>query len=273
MAKPRQPKSRLARQPNRRIGRPGGASRAFATPADQILLYGLHPVEAALANPSRPVSRLLATPNAAQRLGPAVAARGLACETVSPKQLDRLLGPETVHQGVALEVGPLPPHSISELPGKGVVLVLDQITDPHNVGALLRSAAAFGAEALIMQQRHSPPLGGTLAKAASGALDVVPVILAGNLAAALQDLKQRGFWLIGLAEEADSDLENATPQPPLALLLGAEGRGLRRLTRDHCDQLCRISTATALASLNVSNAGAIALHWAHMPSGPARQEK
>jgi 23S rRNA (guanosine2251-2'-O)-methyltransferase len=167
-----------------------------------------------------------------------------------------------VHQGVALEAEPLPPVALDDIGASGMLLVLDQITDPQNVGALLRSAAAFGAAGLIMTERHSPPLHGVLAKAASGALDLVPVILVKNLAQSLAELGERGFLRVGLAEEGAQALETASLTRPLALVLGAEGKGLRQLTRQHCDLVCRISTQSALTSLNVSNAAAVALHWA-----------
>ncbi|MEG6509829.1 23S rRNA (guanosine(2251)-2'-O)-methyltransferase RlmB [Methyloligella sp. 2.7D] len=227
-----------------------------------MLLYGIHPVEAALRNFDRPVHRLIATPNASQRLQEAIEQRKIPVETAPPKQLDKLVGPDAVHQGVILEAGPLPERSLDEIDGSDLVLVLDQLTDPHNVGALLRSAAAFGAGAVIMQERHSPPLNGTLAKSASGGLDLVPVIFVGNLAQSLQAIRKKGFWLVGLAEQGATALEGETPPSSVALVLGAEGKGLRQLTRETCDQLCRISTEDSLASLNVSNAGAIALHWA-----------
>jgi 23S rRNA (guanosine2251-2'-O)-methyltransferase len=225
-------------------------------------LYGLHAVEAALANPRRTVTRVLATENAAHRLGPLLAKRGLTPEAATPRDLDRLLGPDAVHQGVALEAEPLPPVVLDDADPTGMLLVLDQVTDPHNVGAVLRSAAAFGAAGLVMTERHSPPLHGVLAKAASGALDLVPVILVKNLAQSLAQLGERGFLRVGLAEEGAEALETASLTRPLALVLGAEGRGLRQLTREHCDLVCRISTQNALASLNVSNAAAVALHWA-----------
>jgi 23S rRNA (guanosine2251-2'-O)-methyltransferase len=167
-----------------------------------------------------------------------------------------------VHQGVVLETEPLPTVELADVPPEGILLVLDQVTDPQNVGAVLRSAAAFGAAGVVMPDRHTPPLTGVLAKAASGALDIVPVILVGNLAQALARLGEAGFLRVGLAEEGAEPLEAAMLTLPLALMLGAEGKGLRQLTREHCDRLCRISTKGALVSLNVSNAAAIALHWA-----------
>jgi 23S rRNA (guanosine2251-2'-O)-methyltransferase len=219
-------------------------------------------VEAALANPRRPLVKLLATENAAQRLGPLLAKRGLKPEPTTPKDLDRLLGADAVHQGVMLEAGALPFVTLDDVDANGILLVLDQVTDPQNVGAALRSSAAFGAAGLVMTERHSPPLHGVLAKAASGALDIVPVILVKNLAQALSELGERGVLRVGLAEEANEALEAAPLTRPLALVLGAEGKGLRQLTREHCDRLCRISTTNALASLNVSNAATVALHWA-----------
>jgi len=246
----------------RRANRPGN-SRSRQDGPERLRLFGLHAAEAALANPRRKVVRLLATENAAQKLASLLAKRGLTPEPASPKDLDRLLGADTVHQGVVLDVEPLPPLALEDVDAGGLLLVLDQVTDPQNVGAALRSAAAFGASGLLMTERHSPPLSGALAKAASGALDLVPVILVKNLAQSLAELGNRGFLRVGLAEEASMALENAHLTRPLALVLGAEGKGLRHLTREHCDLICRISTASRFASLNVSNAAAIALHWAN----------
>lgn len=232
--------------------------------SDKVVLYGLHAAEAALANPNRTLLRAVATENAAQRLAPLLAKRRLKAEPAIPRDLDRMLGADTVHQGVLLEAEPLPPVALDEVDPEGILLVLDQVTDPQNVGAALRSAAAFGVAGVVMTERHSPPFSGALAKAASGALDIVPVVLVKNLAQTLAELGERGVMRVGLAEEADTTLEAAPLTRPLALVLGAEGRGLRRLTREHCDLVCRISTKSALASLNISNAAAIALHWASL---------
>lgn len=246
----------------------GGGHRprkpAKSSDSDRVQLFGLHAVEAALANDRRPVYAMQATENAAHKLAPLIAKRGLDPTRVLPKALDRQLGADTVHQGVLLEAGPLDSLTLDDLDLSGTVLVLDQVTDPHNVGAALRSAAAFGAKGLVMTQRHSPPLGGVLAKAASGALDLIPIVQVRNLAEGLADLRARGVTLLGMAEEAETALEDVALTNPLALVLGAEGRGLRQLTRERCDVLCRISTASTLASLNVSNAAAIALHWARV---------
>jgi 23S rRNA (guanosine2251-2'-O)-methyltransferase len=241
-------------------GRPGKPRRT--ADSDRILLYGIHAVEAALGNPLRTIGRLLATENAVRRLETALTARGVKAEDALPKQLDRLLGSDAVHQGVVLESEPLPPVALEDVPPEGILLVLDQVTDPQNVGAVLRSAAAFGAAGVVLPERHTPPLTGALAKAASGALDIVPVILIGNLAQSLAQLGEAGFLRVGLAEEGAEPLETTSLTLPLALVLGAEGKGLRQLTRESCDRLCRISTKGPLASLNVSNAAAIALHWA-----------
>jgi 23S rRNA (guanosine2251-2'-O)-methyltransferase len=239
-----------------------------APAADRLFLFGLHPVEAALLNPRRPVLRVLATENAARRLDGPLRKRGLTPEIVIPRSLDRLVGADAVHQGIVIEAAPLAPIGIGDVEAEGFIVVLDQVTDPHNVGAVLRSAAAFGASALVMPERHSPPLTGVLAKSASGALDVVPVALVGNLAQALGALGELGFLRVGLAEEASATLEETELWLPLALVLGAEGKGLRQLTKETCDSLCRIDTRGSFASLNVSNAAAIALHSAATRAKP-----
>ena len=249
---------------------------ARATPATQQrrgsdeghgegLIFGIHAVEAALANPRRTISKLYLTENAERRLQQALSGRQLAHEQVLPKDLDRRLGPDTVHQGALIETQPLPEPALEELAQIGAgrpIIVLDQVTDPHNVGAILRSAAVFGAAGLIMTRRHSPPLAGALAKSASGALEHVPVVLVQNLARSLAELKDLNVIVIGLDGDATDGLEALDWPQRVALVLGAEGKGLRQLTRDTCDRLCRIATDGAIASINVSNAAAIALHTA-----------
>ena len=179
---------------------------------------------------NRTIGRLLATENAARRLEPAIKARGVKAEDALPRQLDRLLGSDAVHQGVVLETEPLPTVELEDVPPEGILLVLDQVTDPQNVGAVLRSAAAFGAAGVVMPERHTPPLTGALAKAASGALDIVPVILVGNLAQALTRLGEAGFLRVGLAEEGAEPLETTALTLPLAL--GAR-RGRQRPASAH----------------------------------------
>lgn len=228
-----------------------------------MLIFGIHAVEAALRNEARALDRLLLTENAANRLADAIAARGVTPEPVSPRDLDRRLGADTVHQGALLETQALEEPDLADLveraEGRPLIL-LDQVTDPHNVGAILRSAAVFGAAGLIMTRRHSPPLDGTLAKSASGALELVPISLVTNLARAIADLKDLGMQVIGLDGDGEETLEDIDWPTQSALVLGAEGKGLRQLTRESCDRVCRISTDGVLGSLNVSNAAAVALH-------------
>ncbi len=239
------------------------ASREEPAPAGPPLIFGLHAVEAALTNPKRIVTRLFMTENAENRIKAAIEARELSVERVSPRELDRRLGPDTVHQGALAEVEPLEVPSIARLARHAAgrpLIVLDQVTDPHNVGAILRSAAVFGAAGLVMTRRHSPPLDGALAKAASGALELVPVALVQNLASGLAEMKEAGFTIIGLEGTAETLLESLPWPERVALVLGAEGKGLRQLTKETCDTLARVATDGVLASLNVSNAAAIALH-------------
>ena len=229
-----------------------------------VRLWGIHAVDAALRNPARVIRRLRITENARHRLASAIEARGVMPEIVNPRDFDRDPGADVVHQGVLLETEALPPVDPRDFdPGShrpALVIVLDQVTDPHNVGAILRSAAAFGARGLVMTARNSPPLDGTLAKAASGGLELVPVAVVPNLARALKQLAEAGYFRIGLAGEGDTTLESQKITGPIALVLGAEDSGMRRLTRENCDISCRISTVGGLASLNVSNAAAVAMH-------------
>ena len=167
-----------------------------------------------------------------------------------------------MHQGLYLEADPLPSPAIADLPAQGIVLVLDQITDPHNVGAIFRSAAAFAASAIVTTERHSPDAAGALAKAASGAIELVPLVTVQNLARGLAELRERGFLLVGLDSEGEADLADLALRAPLALVLGAEGKGLRQLTRETCDKLARIDVPGEIKSLNVSNAAALSLYVA-----------
>jgi 23S rRNA (guanosine2251-2'-O)-methyltransferase len=227
---------------------------------DHHFVYGIHPVLAALANPRRTIRRVIGTANALARLAEAGAALPVAPEEVEPRDLDRLLGGDAVHQGIALEVLPLEPLALEALDTARLVVVLDQVTDPHNVGAILRSALAFGADAMISTSRHAPAETGVLAKAASGALDRLPLIAIPNLARALDQLADMGFVRVGLDSEGDVAIEAALYGDRVALVLGAEGKGLRRLTRENCDRVARLDMAGPLASLNVSNAAAVALY-------------
>jgi len=229
-------------------------------PEGPAVMYGWHTVTAALQNPARHIRRLLATENAARRL----AEEGIACpitpEIVRPSAIAERLLPDAVHQGLYLEADPLSAPQIENLPAKGIVLVLDQITDPHNVGAIVRSAAAFAVTAIVTTQRHAPEATGALAKAASGALEHVPLVNVQNLARGLAALKARGFLVVGLDSSGEADLAALPLRAPIALVLGAEGKGLRQLTRDTCDHVARIDLPGAIKSLNVSNAAALALY-------------
>jgi 23S rRNA (guanosine2251-2'-O)-methyltransferase len=223
-------------------------------------LYGTHPAKAALANPQRKIHRILITERTQELLPP-----GASAEMLTPDAISRLLPQGAVHQGIALLCDPLPGQDLEDSvglkpPGDRLVVVLDQVTDPHNEGAILRSAAAFGAAAVVVQDRHAPAESGVLAKAASGALDIVPRVSVVNIARTLERLGRMGFWRIALASDGDSTLQQAATQGDVALVLGAEGAGLRRLVREHCDVSAHIPVADAIGSLNVSNAAAVALY-------------
>lgn len=243
------------RGPSHRGGGGGGAS---------YWIYGTHAAGAALANPERKLRRLLATAEAAK----AFEGRRLPIpiEPAERAEIDRLLPPGSVHQGLAVLVEPLEPLAIEDV-GRlaaerpaAVVILLDQVTDPHNVGAILRSAAAFGALAVVVPDRHAPEETGALAKAASGALERMPLVRVTNVVRALEDLKGAGFWIAGLAADGPKTLAEAKLSGKVAMALGAEGEGLRRLTREHCDYLVRLPMTGAVESLNVSNACAVALY-------------
>lgn len=229
-----------------------------------VWLYGLHAVRAALANPARRCRRLVLTNEAAGLLAPAE--EGPRPEISSRAEISRLLPPGAVHQGAALAAQALPVPGLDDAcapaPGdqNSVVLVLDRVSDPRNVGAILRSAAAFGARAVVVPERHSPKTTGVLAKAASGALETVPLVRVTNLARALDRLKELGYWCLGLAAEAGPSLAEAAPRGHVALVLGAEGQGLRRLSAARCDLMARLPSAASGPSLNVSAAAAVALY-------------
>jgi 23S rRNA (guanosine2251-2'-O)-methyltransferase len=227
--------------------------------ADVARIYGFHSVEAALKAPRRELIRLYATAAAAERLQPEIAARRIEVRIMSLEEIAARAPREAVHQGVLLEARPLAPIDLSELPANGIVIVLDQITDPHNVGAILRTAAAFAVDALVTTERHSPEFSGALAKSASGGLEHVPICTVVNLARALDELGDMGYLRVGLDSEGPVALARVALTRPLALALGAEGKGLRRLTRERCDVLARLDLPGAIKSLNVSNACAIAL--------------
>jgi len=277
MSRARRPPRRPPRE--RPVERP--RERPPAPPAEPtrresgIWIYGRHAVRAALTNPTRRCHRLVATAETtaeAQKLLGETQARLLPdfrTETLDRPRLEALLAKGAVHQGLALLAEPLPQafleDVLAELPPlpssePAVVVMLDQISDPHNVGAILRSAAAFGARAVVLPEHGTPPASAALAKAASGALEQVPLIRVTNLARALDQLKEAGFWSVGLEESGEKTLADLDLDGRIALVLGAEGEGLRRLTRERCDFLARLPTSGPIASLNVSNAAAIALY-------------
>jgi 23S rRNA (guanosine2251-2'-O)-methyltransferase len=251
--------------------RSGPLKSARLGPADTepFLIYGLHAASEALRNPRREIIRVLATENALRRLEEGADTR-IQPQIVAPREIDRLLPPEAVHQGVVVEAMPLIPPELDEIKAEGIVLALDQITDPHNVGAILRNAAAFAVKAVVLPQRHSPAATGVLAKAASGALEHVPLVQVRNLSEALIALGERGFLRVGLDSEGEGTLDEAQLRSPLLLALGAEGKGLRERVRGCCDLVVRIALPGAIKSLNVSNAAAIALVTAYRKMGDDR---
>lgn len=236
--------------------------RPNAAASGRPRFWGRHAVAAALANPARRALKLWATREVAGRME---LPKDLSVMFADVADLGRLVPQDAPHQGLVLEVEPLEDVFLDELlgaEGRRPLLVLDQVTDPHNVGAILRSAAAFDAVGIVTQDRHSPPESGALARAASGALEVVPWVRVVNLARALDEIGEAGFWRIGLAGEAERMLGDALGQAKVALVLGAEGEGMRQNTTAHCDELARLPISERVESLNVSNAAAIALYAA-----------
>jgi 23S rRNA (guanosine2251-2'-O)-methyltransferase len=258
-----------AAKPHRQAAAPAPAAppvrrdRGEKPAAGSQWLYGIHAVQAALANPRRRLGRACLTPRAQETLGNLT--NRVQVETLDPGAIDRLLPPGAVHQGAALEAWPLKSRDLDEILNEAkdmrrIVLVLDQLSDPHNVGAILRTAAAFNVTAVVVQDRNAPPQSGALAKAASGALDLVPYVEVVNIARALDDLAKRGFWRVALAGDGDMPLAEAAPEGDVALVLGSEGAGIRRLVREHCEAVAVIPIDGRMESLNVSNAAAIALY-------------
>lgn len=249
----------------------GGAPPSQGPPEGQVLLYGLHTVRAALDNRARVIHDMLVTENAAARLGlPDPDALPFAVETVHPRRIDALLGGEAVHQGVVLRADALAPRTLADLTDARLVIVLDQVTDPHNVGALMRSGVAMGADALVTTARHSPAESGVLAKAASGALEHLPIVHVRNLANALTQMAERGFQTVGLDSQGPQTLEETLRAGRIALVLGAEGKGLRHKTRQSVTDLARLDIPGPIKSLNVSNAAVLSLYIAHRHVGDAR---
>jgi 23S rRNA (guanosine2251-2'-O)-methyltransferase len=259
----RAPSRAPARAPERppQAAREHGHRPQAGASSQSYWLHGLHAGRAALENPRRKVRRAVLTERAAEELRTALS--GMPVEIAALETIGRLVGPGAVHQGVALLCEPLPVLDLEEFldtieAGKRAVAVLDQVTDPHNEGAILRSAAAFGFAAVVVQNRHAAPESGVLAKAASGALDRVARIEVVNIARSLEDLGRLGFWRVALAGDGDTKLSDAFRPGDVALVLGAEGTGLRRLVRERCDIAAFIPTGGA--SLNVSNAAAVAFY-------------
>ena len=272
------PKSRarlIVSRPSRRNDREGRKSavihqrRAPRPDGGLEWVWGRHAVEAALANPRREqLSRLLLAP------GRTLAAeRAPRPETTDPQEISRQLPAGAVHQGFALLARSLEPVAVEDIadPAEGVILMLDQVTDPQNVGTILRSAAAFGARGVVLQERHAPALSGVLAKAAAGAVDRMPVARVVNLSRALERLSDLGWRTVGLAGQADQTLDQALDGAPTVLVLGSEGEGMRRLVAEHCDAVASIAMAGGVESLNVSAAAAIGLYQATLSTRRRKQ--
>ncbi|MFU7528022.1 TrmH family RNA methyltransferase [Qipengyuania sp. ASV99] len=247
-----------------RAGRMSGGRGSGGTTPGHVRLWGRHPVEAALKNPDRRHRKLWATREGIASLDGELPS-DFPLEYAEVADLGRMVARDAPHQGLVLECEELENKFLDEVasgdPARPVVL-LDQVTDPHNVGAILRSAAAFGAACIVTQDRHAPPESGVVAKSASGALETVPWVRVVNLARALDELAEAGYWRIGMAGEAEATLAQSMPAGAMAIVLGAEGEGLRHNIAAHCDCLARLPITSAIESLNVSNAAAIALYAA-----------
>jgi len=255
-------------------------SKAQAGEKTTHLLYGMHAVRQAWLNPERTCRKLMLTQNGMEDFAPLLAeAKHMGLNRPAPMQVDRdyleRLLPGAVHQGIVLDAADLPETDLGDIfreaedMPNACIMVLDQVTDPHNVGAIMRSCAAFGALALVVQDRNAPPLTGVLAKTACGAADVVPLIRVGNLARAIDEIREAGFWTVGLAEEGKSYLSEVDMNGKIALVMGAEGEGMRRLTMERCDIVAKLPTVPPIGSLNVSNAAAVSLYEVTRRAGPA----
>lgn len=260
------PETRNEDKPSRalrgRAGRMKGGRGSGQASTGAVRLWGRHAVEAALLNPDRVHRKLWATREGVESLDGELPA-GFIIEYASPADLARLVARDAPHQGLVLECNALEDVYIEDVLSEDAarpLLILDSVTDPHNVGAILRSAAAFNAAAIITQDRHAPPESGTLAKSASGALEIVPWVRVVNLSRALDEIAEAGYWRIGLDGAGKVNLAEALPVGPVALVLGAEGEGMRHNIAQHCDALARLPISDAIESLNVSNAAAIALY-------------
>ncbi|MFA5040515.1 MAG: 23S rRNA (guanosine(2251)-2'-O)-methyltransferase RlmB [Bdellovibrionales bacterium] len=249
---------------------PEAKEETYKPAGDRVLIWGLHAARSAFLNPKRQITRLWLT-EAGQKLFEKTISEAHEellkrpdAKKMERDALDRIVPPNSVHQGIVIEAATLPDPVLDDIisvdPAPDLILMLDQVTDPHNVGAILRSAAAFGAGAVVMTERNAPSSTGVLAKSASGALDHMPMVHVVNLARALDDLREAGYWCVGLAEEGEKNLGDLDLSGRTVLVLGAEGEGLRHLTRQKCDELARLPTQGPIGSLNVSNAAAVAMY-------------
>lgn len=257
---------KFARKPKGRRKSPPGRAKSPDSGAEHVV-YGLHPVANAFMNPLRTRHRLISTANALRRLTELGVGPDVPVEEATSTQISRIVGDDAVHQGCLLYCDPLPDRELADLYQPRRLLLLDQVTDPHNVGAVMRSAAAFAMDGVVVTARHSPRETAVLAKSAAGALDLVPFLRVRNLARAIEDLNAAGFATIGLDASADSAIEDLPLSEPFALVLGAEGRGLRHKTRETCTMLARIDMPGRMPSLNVSNAAVLALYLCDRRAG------
>ncbi|MBT5072993.1 MAG: 23S rRNA (guanosine(2251)-2'-O)-methyltransferase RlmB [Kordiimonadaceae bacterium] len=258
------------KKPSNNAGQKPAFKEQSKASSNELWLYGKHAVLAALENPMRKIKRLMVTKRSHDQYQAALTEihlqhRALNPEIVAIEIFEKNLPNDSVHQGIALLTAPLPDEHLDDvcviLPDqKNLVLILDQVTDPHNVGAIIRSAAAFGAKAIVSTDRHAPPESGALAKSASGALEALPWVRVTNLSRALDQLAEMGFWRVGLDGYAKTDISEADYGDNIALVLGAEGKGIRKGTADHCDGLVKLPISRTVESLNVSNAAAVALY-------------